>query len=140
MPPCNSGERPLYSVARPATVPNNPSSGKRLESCGTTSPLLQVGVVDEVPAAHLSGFAKAPWMPPTILSAIFPFSAVKCPLVLLPPTLLYILYDIHYQIAIRSISKTASFGCLDSDYLPPMPGSGWGGFSKTKLLIRVLSY
>ncbi len=22
----------------------------------------------------------------------------------------------------------ASFGCLDSDYLPPMPGSGCGGF------------
>ena len=46
MPLCNGGERPLYSVARTATVPNNPSSGKRLESCGTTSPLLQVGVVD----------------------------------------------------------------------------------------------
>lgn len=44
----NSGERPLYSVARTETVPNSPSSGKKLESCGTTSPILQVGVVDAV--------------------------------------------------------------------------------------------
>ena len=34
----------------------------------------------------------------------------------------------------------ASFGCLDSGYLPPMPSSGWGGFSKTKLLIQALRY
>ena len=36
----------MYSVARTETVPNNPSSGKKLESCGNTSPLIQVGVVD----------------------------------------------------------------------------------------------
>lgn len=45
-----------------------------------------------------------------------------------------------YQIAIRSLSKTASFGCPDLDYLPPMPGSGFGIFSKTKLLILALRY
>lgn len=35
---CNGGENPLYSVARTETVPNNPSSGNKLKSCGTTSP------------------------------------------------------------------------------------------------------
>ena len=33
-----------------------------------------------------------------------PFSAAKCPLVLLPPTLLYILYDRHYQIPRTAIA------------------------------------
>lgn len=47
MPPCNSGERPLYSVARTVTVPNNPSSGEKIGVLRDYKPLLQVGVVDE---------------------------------------------------------------------------------------------